>query len=181
MQRLIRIGWGCDGALALKVILLARNRVISSVIHGENEIKTSSSIISILGETITSKNQKRFFGWIGSILIFLIIPVKLSRFFDLSILHEITDNSPSFLGSSGLFFLFLSSKYKLLNTKIYQIALLTLIISFSIEFIQLIPRPGILSHVFYIFDKTDLIASLLGIVLSLIFTALILLLTDLHG
>ena len=31
MQRLIRIGWTCGGALALKVVWLARNRVSSSV------------------------------------------------------------------------------------------------------------------------------------------------------
>ena len=59
-------------------------------------------------------------------------------------------------------------------------ALLTLIISYAIEFIQLIPRPGILSRVFYVFDKSDLIASILGIVLSLMFTTFILLLTDIR-
>ena len=68
----------------------------------------------------------------------------------------------------------------LLQIKIYQLALLTLIISYAIEFIQLIPRPGILSRVFYVFDKSDLIASILGIVLSLIITTFILLLTDLR-
>jgi hypothetical protein len=31
MQRLIENGWACGGALALKVVSLARNRVISSV------------------------------------------------------------------------------------------------------------------------------------------------------
>jgi len=31
MQRLIEIGCACGGALALKVVSLARNRVISSV------------------------------------------------------------------------------------------------------------------------------------------------------
>jgi hypothetical protein len=30
-QRLIEISWACGGALVLKVVLLARNRVISSV------------------------------------------------------------------------------------------------------------------------------------------------------
>jgi hypothetical protein len=31
MLRLIETGWACGGALAVKVVLLARNRVISSV------------------------------------------------------------------------------------------------------------------------------------------------------
>jgi hypothetical protein len=30
-QRLIETGWACGGVLALQVVLLARNRVISSV------------------------------------------------------------------------------------------------------------------------------------------------------
>jgi hypothetical protein len=38
MLRLIEIGWACGGVLALCVVLLARNRVISSV-KENNHIK----------------------------------------------------------------------------------------------------------------------------------------------
>ena len=119
---------------------------------------------------ITSKEHKRYFGWIGTFLLLLIIPIKIIRFSDSSIFYLLIDNGPSFLGTSGLFFLFLSSKHKYFNHKIYQLALFTLIISISIELIQLIPRPGILARVIYTFDTRDLIVSVIGLVMSLIFT-----------
>jgi len=44
MQRLIEIGWACGGVLALEVISLARNRVISSGVIRSLENRTDGYV-----------------------------------------------------------------------------------------------------------------------------------------
>lgn len=117
---------------------------------------------------------KILFEWLGSILWLLIIPIKLIRFFHSSVLQLISNNSPSFLGSAGLFLLLLASKGIVSKLKVYHALILTTCISILIECIQLLPRPGILANVFYVFDGKDIAASMLGILFSLILMVCIL-------
>ncbi len=109
---------------------------------------------------------KVLFGWVGSILWLLIIPLKLIRFFHSSILQLLSNNLPSFLGSAGLFLLFLSSKGMVSKLTIYHALILTVCISILVECMQLIPRPGILAKVYYVFDVKDLAASMIGVLFS---------------
>jgi len=74
------------------------------------------------------------------------------------------------LGSAGLFLILLADKGKLGNMKIYQTLFITVIISILIEFLQLLPRPGILSKISYVFDLNDLVASFAGVVFSFLIT-----------
>ena len=74
------------------------------------------------------------------------------------------------MGSAGLFLILLADKGKLGNMKIYQTLFITVIISILIEFLQLPPRPGILSKISYVFDLNDLVASFAGVVFSFLIT-----------
>jgi len=127
---------------------------------------------------ITSKMSdlphKVLFGWLGSALWLLIIPLKLIRLFHSSFLQLISNNLPSFLGSGGLLLLMLSGKGLISNLKVYHALLLTVFISVLIEYLQIIPRPGLLAKVHYVFDVKDIAASMMGILFSFILMACIL-------
>ncbi|MCX6169317.1 MAG: hypothetical protein NTX65_08255 [Ignavibacteriales bacterium] len=107
---------------------------------------------------------KRLFGWIGLISLLLIIPVKAIRF-----VSESTSNTtlfniiPSFLGPVGLLFLVLSGSGKLSRLTLPQVTLIVAIVAFGLEFLQLFPRTGILSYIYYTFDWLDLLASLVSV------------------
>jgi len=115
---------------------------------------------------IKSKKAKKIFEYIGLILLLLIIPIKLNRYFNLRILEELNNNLPSFLGAAAVFFILLSNKGKLSNLTVVQSAIIAVALSVLIELIQLVPRPGILSYAVYTFDFLDILFSILGVVIS---------------
>ena len=120
----------------------------------------------ILNFTISSQKAKKVFEYIGLTLWLLIIPIKLNRYFNLGILEALSNNLPSFLGSAGLLLVLLSSKGRLSKLTVVQSILIAITISVIIEFIQLIPRPEILSYINYTFDYLDILLSLIGVALS---------------
>jgi len=113
--------------------------------------------------TILSNRTKRLFGWIGAICLLLIIPIKAIRWVDLSTTANIfIDIAPSILGPAGLLFLVLSGS-RLARLTLLQTTLLTGAIAIGLEFIQLIPRPGIIEKVHYTFDWLDIAATLISV------------------
>jgi len=95
----------------------------------------------------------------------MIIPVKAIRWVNLSTTANIFIGiAPSILGPVGLLFLILSSSSpKLTRLTLFQTTLLVGTIATGLEFIQLIPRPGILERVHYTFDWLDFAATLLSV------------------
>ena len=107
---------------------------------------------------------KRLFGWIGLTCLLLIIPVKITRFIaETTAATKLIGIFPSFLGPAGLFFLILSASKGLSRLTMNRAAALAAVIALTLEFLQLLPRPGILAKVHYTFDWLDIIASLLSI------------------
>lgn len=115
--------------------------------------------------TIISDRTKQLFGWIGLGCLLLIIPVKVIRWTDQALVTStIIGIIPSALGPAGLLFLMLSSSNsRLRRFTILQTTLLAGTIGIGVEFIQLIPRPGILAKVHYTFDWLDVAASLFSV------------------
>ena len=115
--------------------------------------------------THISNRNKRLFGWLGLICLLLIVTVKAIRWVNLSTaLSVVIGIAPSILGPVGLLFLILSSSgSRLARLTLFQTTLLTGTIVLGLEFIQLIPRPGILGKVNYTFDWLDIAATLLSI------------------
>jgi len=110
---------------------------------------------------------KILFNWLGTIILLLIIPIKIFRFFEISYLSQlIIGIAPSLLGPAGLLFLILSSKSKHLNLSIIQSVILVLLIAIGLEFAQLLPRPGFLKYLHYTFDWLDIIASLISVIIA---------------
>ena len=72
--------------------------------------------------------------------------------------------APSALGPAGLLFLILSSSSpRLARVTLRQTTLLVCAIAIALEFMQLIPRPGILAMVHYTFDWFDIAATLFSV------------------
>ena len=72
--------------------------------------------------------------------------------------------APSALGPAGLLFLILSSPSpKVARLTLLQATFLVGAIAIGLEFVQLIPRPGILAKVHYTFDWLDVAATLLSV------------------
>jgi hypothetical protein len=114
---------------------------------------------------IIPDTTKKVFGWIGAICLLLIISVKIIRWKDhSSISLTIVDFAPSALGPVGLLFLILSSSSpRLTRLTILQKTILVGVIAVGLEFVQIIPLPGILARVHYTFDWYDVIASMLSV------------------
>jgi uncharacterized membrane protein len=74
--------------------------------------------------------------------------------------------APSLLGPIGLLFFILSSSGKLSRLTLIQVTLLVTFIALGLEFVQLIPRPGILAKVHYTFDWFDILASLTSVLIG---------------
>lgn len=140
-----------------------------------DKVRSSLVIIFVMiyNFIIRSLKAKKIFGYIGLTLWLLIIPIKLNRYSNLRIIETLIDNLPSFLGAAGLFLVLLSNKGKLSKLTIVQSASITIAVSVLIEFIQLIPRPGILSCVFYTFDILDILFSIIGAVISYLIIVLL--------
>ena len=115
--------------------------------------------------TQVSNRNKRLFGWIGSICLLLIIPVKAIRWVNVSItISTVIGITPSMLGPAGLLFLISSSSSsRLARVTLLQTTLLVGAIAIGLEFIQLIPRHGILARVHYTFDWLDFAATLFSV------------------
>jgi hypothetical protein len=126
---------------------------------------------------VESEKLKQLFALLGAVLLLLIIPIKIMRYFESPVCQTISNNTPSFLGSAGLFLILLADKGKLGNIKIYQTLFITVIISILIEFLQLLPRPGILSKISYVFDLNDSVASFAGVMFSFLITVFLILQT----
>ena len=112
------------------------------------------------------RKKKRIFGWIGTICLLLIIPIKLLRISDVHAIALVIGVAPSILGPAGLLFLLLSSTGRLSRLTVFQTTLLAGVIAVGLELIQLLPRPGILAHVRYTFDLLDLGATILSLVVA---------------
>lgn len=109
------------------------------------------------------------FGWMGSLCLFLIIPVKATRFFNEDMANSfLVGILPSILGPIGLLFLILSSPGKLSSLTLVQASLLVAFIATGLELTQLLHRPGILAAVHYTFDWFDIVASLISVFLGYI-------------
>ncbi len=116
---------------------------------------------------IEKDRVKKLFGWLGTIILLLIISIKVFRFFEISYLSQLLIGiTPSLLGPAGLLFLILSSKSKHLNLSIIQSAILVFLIAIGLEFAQLLPRPGFLKYMHYTFDWLDIIASLISVIIA---------------
>ena len=119
-----------------------------------------------MNKEIPNRNNRinKLFGWIGAIILLLIIPMKLFRFLEINYLVTIFIGiTPSILGTAGLLFLVLSSVGKLSKLTLLQKTILVGCISLGLEFLQLLPRPSLLKHIFYTFDWFDIISSLVSL------------------
>jgi len=124
--------------------------------------------------TYSAPKVKLLFWWMGSICLLLIIPIKVIRWEHLSVATTIfVGIAPSLLGPSGLLFLVLSSSGKLSRLTLVQITLFVTAIALGLEFVQLIPRPGILARVHYTFDWLDVIASVFSVCVGYLVARLI--------
>lgn len=116
-------------------------------------------------DPVNVKN-KNLLGRLGTVCLFLILPIKLLRFVTAVNMPLIIGVAPSILGSSGLLFLLLSSTGRLSRLTPLRAAFIAGAVAVGLEFLQLVPRPGILARVRYTFDYLDLAASLSSIVVT---------------
>ncbi len=123
-------------------------------------------------ETISTKTRN-LFGWMGTVCLLLILPIKLIRYSPAAETSLLVGIAPSILGPPGLLFLLLSSTGKLSRLTTFQATLVTGAVAVGLELVQLLPRPGILARVHYTFDPLDLGASLLSLLAAYIVVRLI--------
>jgi hypothetical protein len=110
---------------------------------------------------------KKLFGWLGAIILLLIIPIKIFRFLQIGYKSKlIIGIAPSLLGPAGLLFLILSSHSKYLNRSIIQSVILVSLLALGLEFAQLLPRPGLFKYIHYTFDWLDVISSLISVIIA---------------
>jgi len=123
---------------------------------------------------LSAPKVKLLFWWMGSICLLLIIPIKAIRWVHLSVATTILIGiAPSLLGPAGLLFLTLSSSGRLSRLTLVQITLLVTAIALGLEFVQLIPRSGILARVHYTFDWLDIAASIFSVCVGYLVARLI--------
>jgi hypothetical protein len=118
--------------------------------------------------------ERRMLGYVGAVLLLLIIPVKLLRYSWAAAGSMAVGVAPSLLGPSGLLFLLLSSPGRLSRLTVAQTAILAGAISAGLELAQLLPRPGILHRVRYTFDVLDLLATLAAVGVSFVIAKVVL-------
>ena len=116
-------------------------------------------------QTSARGRRQQVLGYVGAVLLLLIIPVKLLRYWSPTG-QMIVGVAPSLLGPSGLLFLLLSSPGRLSKLTLVQMAILVGAMSVGLELAQLLPRPGILGRVPYTFDVLDLLATVLSVSVS---------------
>lgn len=82
--------------------------------------------------------------------------------------------TPSILGLAGLLFLLLSSSSpRPARLTLIQTTFLVGAIGLGLEFIQLVPRPGILARVHYTFDWLDVAATLFSVAVGYVVARLL--------
>lgn len=97
----------------------------------------------------------------------LILPLKALRWVDQIATSIVVGIAPSALGPAGLLFLILSSSSpRLVRLTVLQTTIDVGAIAIGLEFIQLIPRPGILARVHYTFDWLDVAAILFSLIVG---------------
>lgn len=116
-------------------------------------------------QTPARGRRQRILGYVGAVLLLLIIPVKLRRLWSATG-QMMVGVAPSLLGPSGLLFLLLSSPGRLSKLTVAQMGILVGAVSVGLELAQLVPRPGILGRVRYTFDVLDLLATVLSVSVS---------------
>ena len=119
--------------------------------------------------TPVSAKNKNILGWAGTLCLLLILPIKLLRLYCGESMALAIGIAPSILGPPGLLFLLLSSTGRLANLTPLRATLGAGAVAVGLEFLQLLPRPGILARVKYTFDYLDLIASLLSLAVAYCF------------
>jgi hypothetical protein len=110
--------------------------------------------------------RNQIFGWMAAVLLFGILPIKLLRFEHHGTKAFAVGVAPSLLGPAGFLFLLLASTGRISRFSLLQVTLFVAALSVTLEFMQLLPRPGILAHVHYTFDTYDLAASVLSVVIA---------------
>lgn len=117
--------------------------------------------------------RRRILGYIGVVLLLLILPVKLLRFG--SAAGQVwVGVAPSLLGPSGLFFIISAGRGKLSQLTVPQMAILVGAVSVGLELVQMVPRPGILARVHYTFDVLDLVATVVSVSIGALVVGLVL-------
>lgn len=117
--------------------------------------------------------RRRILGYIGLVLLLLIIPVKLLRYGSAAGL-VLVGVAPSLLGPSGLLFFLSSSRGKLSQLTVTQLSLLVGVVSVSLELAQWVPRPGIFARVHYTFDVLDLVATIASVSMAAVVAGVVL-------
>jgi hypothetical protein len=117
--------------------------------------------------------RRRILGYIGVVLLLLIIPVKLLRYGSAAG-QVFIGVAPSLLGPSGLVFMLPSSRGKLSQLTVPQVGILVGVVSVGLELVQLAPRPGILARVHYTFDVLDLVATIVSVSVATLVAGLVL-------
>ena len=113
-----------------------------------------------------SATNRNLLGWMGTLCLLLIIPIKLLRHFVGANMTLVIGVAPSILGPPGLLFLLLSSSGRRLRLTPVRATLIAGAVAVGLELLQLLPRPGILAGVLYTFDYVDLAASLLSLLVA---------------
>ena len=122
-----------------------------------------------MNKKFQNRNTKtiKLFGWLGTILLLLIIPIKLFRILEINQTTTILVGIiPSILGTAGFLFLVLSDVKRLPKLTLVQKTIFVGCIALGLEFAQLLPRPGILKHIHYTFDWLDVISSLVSLIIA---------------
>jgi protein-S-isoprenylcysteine O-methyltransferase Ste14 len=114
----------------------------------------------------TVGTANRLLGWLGTVLLLAIIPIKLLRFEPHAARSFAIGVAPSLLGPAGFVFLLLSGTGRLARLSLLQVALIVGAISVALEFAQMLPRPGALAHIHYTFDEADLGATVVSVALA---------------
>ena len=110
--------------------------------------------------------NRNLLGWMGTLCLLLIIPIKLLRLVVGANMALVIGVAPSILGPAGFLFLLLSSTGRRSRLTLNRATLIAVSVAVGLEFLQLLPRPGILARVRYTFDYFDLAASLLSLLIA---------------
>jgi len=122
---------------------------------------------------VSAWRKAQILGYVGIILLLLIIPVKLFRYGPVAG-QTWVGVAPSLLGPSGLLFMLPSSRGRLSQLTVTQMAILVGAVSMGLELVQMMPRPGLLARVHYTFDVLDLVATVVSVAVGALVTGLVL-------
>jgi len=121
----------------------------------------------------TAGGRQRVLGYIGLVLLLLIIPVKLLRYGSAAGQGWV-GVAPSLLGPAGVLFLLPSSRGKLSQLTMMQMGTLVGAVAVGLELAQLLPRPGVLAIARYTFDVLDLVATVVSVSIATLVAGVVL-------